>query len=136
NRRIHRYGCLAVCPWNKYAQITREASLRARQELKAPGLDELVQLDDAAFREIFAGSPVKRTGRKRFVRNVLIAIGNSARRDWVSLVEERLSDSSPLVRGAAVWALWRLNPDRWRVLKDRTLTQETDEYVRSEWALA
>ena len=74
------YGCddcLAVCPWNKFAQAGRETKLAARDELRAPSLAELARLDDAAFRALFAKSPVKRIGRDRFVRNVLIAIGNS-----------------------------------------------------------
>ena len=76
------YGCddcLAVCPWNKFAQPGREAKLAARDELRAPSLAELARLDDAAFRALFTKSPVKRIGRDRFVRNVLIAIGNSER---------------------------------------------------------
>jgi epoxyqueuosine reductase len=105
------YGCddcLAVCPWNKFAQSAREAKLRARDDLRAPRLAELVRLDDAAFRRRFAGSPIKRTGRDRFVRNVLIAIGNSGDPTLAALAEERLADASPLVRAMAVWALSRL----------------------------
>src|SRR5262245_27302241 len=107
------YGCddcLAVCPWNKFAQIGREAKLAARADLRAPALAELARLDDAAFRELFAKSPVKRTGRDRFVRNVLIAIGNSGDASLAAEAERLLDDASPLVRGAAVWALWRLLP--------------------------
>src|SRR6195256_5101263 len=105
------YGCddcLAACPWNKFAQAGREAKLAARDELRAPSLADLARLDDAAFRILFAKSPVKRIGRDRFIRNVLIAIGNS--NDVVLAVEaERLlNDESPLVRGAAVWALSQL----------------------------
>ena len=76
------YGCddcLAVCPWNRFARATRHDKLRARADLAAPRLAELAALDDAGFRRLFAGSPIKRIGRNRFVRNVLIAIGNSAR---------------------------------------------------------
>ena len=105
------YGCddcLAVCPWNKFAQSAREAKLQARDDLRAPRLAELVRLDDAAFRRRFAGSPIKRTGRDRFVRNVLIAIGNSGDPRLAPLAEERLADASPLVRAMAVWALSRL----------------------------
>src|SRR5206468_447963 len=102
------YGCddcLAVCPWNKFAQVGHEARLAARDTLRAPSLRELAQLDDAAFRALFAKSPVKRTGRDRFIRNVLIAIGNSGNAALAGEAERLLDDGSPLVRGAAVWAL-------------------------------
>ena len=109
------YGCddcLAVCPWNKFAQATREAKLAARDDLAAPPLAELAGLDDAGFRARFRGSPIKRIGRDRFVRNVLIAIGNSGAADLVGRVVALLDDASPLVRGAAIWALTRLDRDR------------------------
>ena len=105
------YGCddcLAVCPWNKFAQAGREAKLAARAELRAPALAELARLDDAAFRALFAKSPVKRIGRDRFIRNVLIAIGNSGDASLAVEAERLLDDASPLVRGAAVWALSQL----------------------------
>ena len=106
------YGCddcLAVCPWNKFAQAGRETKLAARAELRAPSLAELARLDDAAFRALFAKSPVKRIGRDRFVRNVLIAIGNSDDAgSGRSRPRRLLDDASPLVRGAAVWALSQL----------------------------
>jgi epoxyqueuosine reductase len=105
------YGCdvcLAVCPWNKFAQAASEAQLKARADLTAPELAALAGLDDAAFRQLFAGSPVKRIGRDRFLRNVLIAIGNSGSAALRPAVLPHLSDPSPLVRGAAVWALGRL----------------------------
>ena len=105
------YGCddcLAVCPWNKFAKAGREAKLAARADLEAPPLDELARLDEAGFRALFAGSPVKRIGRARFLRNVMIAIGNSGKAGLASAAMERLDDASPLVRGAAVWALARL----------------------------
>jgi epoxyqueuosine reductase len=105
------YGCddcLAVCPWNKFAQRGREAKLASRETLEEPRLCDLVRLDDAAFRGLFAKTAIKRIGRDRFVRNVLIAIGNSADPELATEVEERLDDASSLVRGAAVWALSRL----------------------------
>lgn len=107
------YGCddcLAVCPWNKFASQAREATLHARDALRAPPLAELAELDDAAFREMFRGSPVKRTGRDRFVRNVMIAVGNAEDPGLAAVSEARLGDPSPLVRGAAVWALSKLLP--------------------------
>jgi len=132
------YGCddcLAVCPWNKFAQAGREAKLSARAALRAPKLAELARLDDAAFRALFAKSPVKRTGRDRFVRNVLIAIGNSADAADAADAERLLDDASPLVRGAAVWALGRLDPQRLKALAEKR-AGETDESVREEWAAA
>jgi len=131
------YGCddcLAVCPWNKFAQAARETKLAARDELRAPALAELAELDDAAFRARFARSPVKRIGRDRFVRNVLIAIGNSNDADLTDAAERLLSDDSPLVRGAAVWALSQLmGRDEFSKLAARAVTAEPDETVRAEW---
>jgi epoxyqueuosine reductase len=132
------YGCddcLAVCPWNKYAQTGREAKLAAREALRAPRLSELAQLDDASFRALFTKSPVKRTGRDRFIRNVLIAIGNSSDASLAIDAERLLDDASPLVRGAAVWALARLDPARLAKLADR-LDRESDAAVREEWTTA
>ena len=105
------YGCddcLAVCPWNKFAQEGREAKLAARDALRAPGLAELARLDDASFRALFTKSPVKRIGRERFLRNVLIAIGNSGDAALADEARRLLEDESALVRGAAVWALGQL----------------------------
>ena len=130
------YGCddcLAVCPWNKYAQASREAKLSARESLRAPQLSELARLDDASFRALFTKSPVKRTGRDRFIRNVLIAIGNSGDVAMASDAERLLDDASPLVRGAAVWALSRLDPARLAAHAGR-FERETDPAVREEWA--
>jgi len=105
------YGCddcLAVCPWNKFAQVSREAKLQAREALKSPALAELAALDDAAFRTLFAKSPIKRIGRDRFVRNVLYAVGNSGDVALAPAAEARLADDDPAVRDAARWALERL----------------------------
>jgi epoxyqueuosine reductase len=105
------YGCddcLAVCPWNKFASVAREAKLQARPDLEAPDLAELAGLDDAAFRKHFAGSPIKRIGRDRFLRNVLIALGNSGAPELAPQAVRHLRDPSPLVRAMAVWALGRL----------------------------
>jgi len=132
------YGCddcLAVCPWNKFAQAGREQRLAARDDLAAPPLAELAALDDAAFRARFARSPVKRTGRDRFLRNVLYAIGNSGDPDLVPAARARLEDASPLVRGAAVWALGRLLPlPETLELARSHADAETDPEVRAEWA--
>jgi epoxyqueuosine reductase len=133
------YGCddcLAVCPWNKFAQAGREAKLASRGELNSPRLAALAQLDDAAFRAMFAKTAVKRTGRDRFVRNVLIAIGNSGEPALAAAAERLLSDASPLIRGAAVWALGRLEPTRLAALAQTGQAAETDASVREEWAAA
>jgi epoxyqueuosine reductase len=130
------YGCddcLAVCPWNKFARTASETKLQARDDLRAPPLAELVQLDDAGFRRRFAGSPIKRTGRDRFVRNVLIAIGNSAEPGLVALVEARLGDPSPLVRAMAVWALRRLLGRAAMAAYARHREPERDPAVLAEW---
>jgi epoxyqueuosine reductase len=109
------YGCddcLAVCPWNRFAVATRETKLQARPELTAPLLAELVRLDDAGFRALFAGSPVKRIGRNRFVRNVLIAMGNTHDPDLIASAACLLDDPDPVVAEAAGWAIGRLRgPD-------------------------
>jgi epoxyqueuosine reductase len=130
------YGCddcLAVCPWNKFAVAGREAKLAARDELRAPHLAELARLDDAAFRALFRKSPVKRIGRDRFIRNVLISIGNSADASLASEAEYLLDDPSPLVRGTAVWALGRLDPARFHRAAAARRTAETDPEVMAEW---
>src|SRR5262249_12021506 len=109
------YGCddcLAVCPWNKFARAGREMKLSARGALRAPPLAELAGVDDAAFGKMFAKSPVKRTGRERFVRNVLIAIGNPGDTALAPEARRLLADPSALIRGAAIWALSRLLPAR------------------------
>jgi epoxyqueuosine reductase len=131
------YGCddcLSVCPWNKFAQEGREAKLAAREALRAPKLADLARLDDAAFRTLFAKTAVKRTGRDRFVRNVLIAIGNSGDVALAAEAERLLADPSPLVRGAAVWALSRLlNALRFDALAAQHATREDDAGVLKEW---
>jgi epoxyqueuosine reductase len=140
------YGCddcLAACPWNKFAQAGREAKLAARDELRAPELAKLAQLDDPAFRAYFSKSPVKRIGRDRFVRNVLIAIGNSNDGAFsndtalAKAAERLLGDDSPLVRGAAVWALSQLIERKlFEALASKAIPAETDETVREEWRQA
>jgi epoxyqueuosine reductase len=133
------YGCddcLAVCPWNKFAESAALPELRQREDLASPDLRDLAALDDAAFRLRFSGSPIKRIGRDRFLRNVLIAIGNSGRSELASAADFHLADSSPLVRGAAVWALSRLlDPARF-ALRRAAARGETDPEVQAEWARA
>ena len=130
------YGCddcLAVCPWNKFAQTGREAKLAARDALRAPDLAELSRLDDAQFRALFSKSPAKRTGRDRFIRNVLVAIGNSDDGALAPEAVRLLDDASPLVRGAAVWALSRLLP---REEFEKLRHADGDASVNEEWAAA
>jgi len=130
------YGCddcLAVCPWNKFAEVASPSVLNPRVELEAPMLTDLVHLDDASFRKVFSGSPIKRIGRDRFVRNVLIAIGNSGLVEMCSVVEPLCSDESPLVRAMSVWALNRLDKDKAKQARDSLMQEETDLDVRGEW---
>jgi len=131
------YGCddcLAVCPWNKFATAASEAKLTAREELNAPPIAELLGLDDTAFRAKFSGSPIKRIGRDRFIRNVLIAAGNSALPALADRVEPHLADQQPVVRGAAAWALCELaEPERFKAARAAHMEQETDDMVRQEW---
>ena len=131
------YGCddcLAVCPWNKFAARAREPDLLPRVELTAPKLADLAGLDEAGFREVFAGSPIKRTGRNRFLRNVLIAVGNSGDARLIPTAGHALDDPAPLVRGAAVWALRELLPaPEFDELRTARLPAESDASVRREW---
>jgi epoxyqueuosine reductase len=132
------YGCddcLAACPWNKYAQRTQELAFLPRIELTAPKLLDLVELDDESFREVFSRSPIKRLGRGRFVRNVLIALGNTDGRvpGAVAAIRRRLDDDDPRVRAMAVWALGRLDPAAFRAERSQRLDREPDETVRAEW---
>ena len=106
------YGCddcLAVCPWNKFARSAQEIKLQARADLIAPDLADLAKLDDQAFRKQFSGSPIKRIGRDRFIRNVLYAIGNSGRPELRAAVQSHLDSDDPVVKDAAEWALARLS---------------------------
>ncbi|MEZ6029361.1 MAG: tRNA epoxyqueuosine(34) reductase QueG [Hyphomonadaceae bacterium] len=130
------YGCddcLAVCPWNKFAATARETAFHPRAELIAPLLAELAQLDDAAFREVFAGSPIKRIGRDRLIRNVMIAIGNSGSQALADLCIQTLDDGSPLVRGAAAWALGQLSPTAFESERLARRPVESDPAVLEEW---
>jgi epoxyqueuosine reductase len=129
----HIYGCddcLAACPWNKFAQAGREMKLAARDENRAPSLAELARLDDAGFRARFRSSPIKRTGRDRFLRNVLIAIGNAGDPSLAGEARRLLDDPSPLVRGAAIWALSRLLPgDFAQVAVDRRVHENDPDVI-------
>ena len=134
------YGCddcLAVCPWNKFAAVSREAKLQAREDLKSPALSDLLALDDAGFRKLFSGSAIKRIGRDRFMRNVLTAAGNSATPALTSKVERFLSDPNPLLRGAAVWACLQLmDASTFEKTAMHYEKGESDSMVLTEWALA
>jgi epoxyqueuosine reductase len=134
------YGCddcLAVCPWNKFAQVSRETKFHARAELRHARLADLARLDDAGFREMFRGSPVKRIGRDRFVRNVLIAIGNSGEPVLAETAQALLADPSPLVRAMAIWALSKLlDKKQFTELGNAFGSQEADDAVRAEWSVS
>ncbi|WP_425228463.1 tRNA epoxyqueuosine(34) reductase QueG [Sphingomonas sp.] len=131
------YGCddcLAVCPWNKFAQAAAaQIAFQPRAELTAPALTDLLRLDDAAFRQVFAGSPIKRIGRARFIRNCLIAAGNSGAAVLAAVVRGLLDDPAAVVRGAAVWALGELDPRTWAIERAARLQTEDDADVRVEW---
>lgn len=134
------YGCddcLAACPWNKFAALGREARLAARDENRAPALADLARLDDAAFRARFTKSPIKRTGRTRFLRNVLVAMGNSGNPALAPEARRHLDAGEPLIRGAAIWALSRLLPaPDFHALRAARRSGETDPLVREEWDAA
>ncbi|MGR9506719.1 tRNA epoxyqueuosine(34) reductase QueG [Rhizobium leguminosarum] len=133
------YGCddcLAACPWNKFASSASEMKLQAREDLKEPSIAFLLTLDDAAFRTFFSGSPVKRIGRDRFVRNVLIAAGNSGDKVLIGPCCALSDDPSPVVRGMAVWALSRLMEAGEFSVFAAQRTDEKDDDVLNEWRLA
>ena len=131
------YGCddcVGVCPWNKFAHESSEIKFRAREDLISPSLAALLKLGDEDFRKLFSGSPVKRIGRDRFVRNVLIAAGNSNDPKLIAAVLSLLTDASPLVRAMAVWALAQLSKNDF--MNEHMKTNETDESVLLEWNAA
>lgn len=134
NRIFGCDDCLAICPWNKFARTPQMDDLLPRTENVLPELAELASLSNEQFRNRFTASPVKRTGRARFLRNVMIAIGNSGSRELIPVAENALAEDEPLIRAMAVWALSRLQaqPDFNR-LRDVHLPNETDQQVRIEW---
>lgn len=136
NRIFGCDDCLAACPWNKFARIGHDSRLAANPANDLPALAELLALDDAAFRTRFAGTPVKRTGRDRFLRNVLIATGNSGDPALAEPVMRLLDDPAPLVRGAAVWALGQLLGARALTDLQRTRMADDDDSVTAEWRAA
>jgi epoxyqueuosine reductase len=126
-------ACLAACPWNKYARATAEPDFLPRPELTAPRLAALARLDNPTFRRMFAGTSIKRIGRDRFLRNVLIAIGNSGDPSLSEAAELNLDDSAPLVRAAAVWAFARLAQAKAAEQRPLRIAAEADPMVRDEW---
>lgn len=131
------YGCddcLSVCPWNKYASLTSEKLYYPRIELKHPNLATLVVLDDPTFRQVFSGSPIKRIGRDFFIRNVLIAMGNSDDQEFIPLLISKLEEASPHIRAMAVWALKELcSEDQFAAFKKAHAQKERDDDVKNEW---
>ncbi|MBL8701320.1 MAG: tRNA epoxyqueuosine(34) reductase QueG [Alphaproteobacteria bacterium] len=137
NRVFGCDDCLAVCPWNKFAQSARDSRLAAREALSSLALATLLELDEAAFRALFAGTPIKRTGRDRFLRNVLIAAGNAGDPTLVPRIRPLLDDPAPIVRAMAVWALGLLlDPAAFARLCGERAPREEDADVRDEWAAA
>ncbi len=132
------YGCddcLAVCPWNKFAAAANaNLAFHPRAELVAPELADILALDDASFRQIFAGSPIKRIGRDRMTRNALIAAGNSGDAELIEPVANLLADKAPIVRGAAIWALSQLDHVRCQQERIRLSPQERDPDVAADWS--
>lgn len=133
----HIYGCddcLTVCPWNKFAQAAAaNKAFLPRAELAAPALADLLAMDDAGFRQIFSGSPIKRSGRNRMVRNCLIAAGNSDDISLVPSITALLDDEDSAVRGSAIWALSQLDTARFDQEKQLRLSAEQDPDVIMEW---
>ena len=133
------YGCddcLSVCPWNKFAKDSRAMAFAPRPTLVGPRLAELAALTDEGFRALFAKSPVKRIKRDRFVRNVLIAIGNSGDPDLAASASALMDDASPLVRAMAAWALCRLLPKQdFARLAAQRRDLESDAEVAAEWTI-
>lgn len=130
------YGCddcLSVCPWNKFAQTTQIDEFKPKPEHVLPMLAELLELDDSAFRARYSGSPIKRIGRDRFIRNVLIAVGNSGERALIPAIIQKIADISPLVRAMAIWALGQLAPDQAKDLAPSALSIESDPDICHEW---
>jgi len=131
------YGCddcLSVCPWNKFAKTTREIKLQARKDLKSPHLKDLLQLNDARFRAFFSGSPIKRIGFVRFIRNVLIACGNSGDNSLIGAITPFLEADEPLLRAMAIWALKQLMAAAdFAQLYQYYEAREQDEDVKLEW---
>jgi len=134
NRIFGCDDCLAVCPWNKFAETAHETRLHIKEELDNPPLAELLALDDSAFRARFRGTPVKRTGRDRVIRNCLIAAGNSRDPALLPHVAPLLEDPSPIVRAMAIWAFRRLaSPEEVTTARATYGAVETDAEVRHEW---
>ncbi|MCC0004860.1 MAG: tRNA epoxyqueuosine(34) reductase QueG [Methylobacteriaceae bacterium] len=133
------YGCddcLAVCPWNKFASTTRETKLAARNDLLSPSLGRFLAMDEVEFRTFFSANPVKRIGHARFLRNVLVAAGNSGDVRLATLVAARVVHASPVVRGAAIWALARIDPSRLDDFARQFRSLEMDPEVCDEWRRA
>lgn len=131
------YGCddcLAICPWNKFAERAKEQRFHPRSGTDNPALKDLLKMDDESFRARFRGTPVKRTGRARILRNCLIAAGNSGQGYFIELAEKLLQDDEPLIRGAAIWALKQLTDNKeFQSLKAAHLSHERDASVKAEW---
>ena len=133
NRIFGCDDCVAVCPWNKYARSCHEIRFAVREELVLPPLSDLLKLDDIHFRSLFSKNPVKRIGRDRFLRNVLVAAGNACDPALLPAITALLKDPSSLVRAMAVWALIRTDPVKARNIASHSFSLEQDDLVREEW---
>ena len=131
------YGCddcLAICPWNKFAKLTIETDFLPKEELNKPSLEKLLMLDDKNFRKLFKKSSIKRIGRDRFIRNVLVAVGNSGKKEFTDIIEEFILDESSLVRAMAIWAISQLIEENYfKLLRNRYVIKEKNLWVLSEW---
>ncbi|MEM6762742.1 MAG: tRNA epoxyqueuosine(34) reductase QueG [Pseudomonadota bacterium] len=134
NRIFGCDDCLAVCPWNRFASASNDMKIAPEGADEPAPLEELAELDDGGFRKRYARTPVKRLGRERFVRNVMVAVGNAKRAALAPLIEKRTADEAPQVRAAAAWAAKQtLEPPHWLSLARKRLAQERNEMVRREW---
>ena len=133
NRIFGCDDCLAVCPWNKFAKKYNEINFKFLEHLDLPSLEILIKFTEQEYRNYFAGTPVRRLGYDRFLRNVLIAAGNSNDTQLISLIIDRLDYDSEIVRVSAVWALYQLDKETFKKEKNIRLEKETNEHVLSEW---
>ena len=132
------YGCddcLAICPWNKFAKLSSNIAFKAKKDFNNPSLQRLSEINEVEFKKMFSDSPIKRIGRNQFIRNVLIAMGNSSSKSMLPCVVKLINDDSSLVRVAAIWALGKLSKQRFNIEKRHNFNKERDNDVKKEWML-
>ena len=135
NRIFGCDDCLAICPWNKFAKINSDIEININNKLTLPPLSELIDLDENKFKEIFAGTPIRRLGYERFIRNALIAAGNSKEKALIENIIKKLDHESALIRCMAVWALYKLSTKDFLQERQKRLSEEKDINVQNEWKL-